>query len=82
MSPTSGTNQPSTTTSVRLGDWRRAESFMIQMAIQSQMAIPISIGIIEPTDTRRNARGCFVAYLGRCGGSVWRRILRKQGYSS
>ena len=43
--PTIGTNQPRTTTSVLFGDWRRAESFMIQIAIQSQMATEIRIGI-------------------------------------
>jgi hypothetical protein len=43
--PTIGTNQPKTTTSVLFGDWRRAESFMIQIAIQSQMATEIRIGI-------------------------------------
>ena len=45
ISPTRGTSQPRTTTSVRLGDWRRAESFMIQIAIQSQMATEIRRGI-------------------------------------
>ena len=45
ISPTIGTNQPKTTTSVLFGDWRRAESFMIQIAIQSQMATEIRIGI-------------------------------------
>ena len=44
MSPTSGTSQPRTTTRVRFGELRRAESFMIQMAIQSQSAIPMSMG--------------------------------------
>jgi hypothetical protein len=45
ISPTIGTSQPRTTTSVRFGDWRRAESFMIQIAIQSQMATEIRRGI-------------------------------------
>src|SRR6478672_7665598 len=40
--PTGQTSHPSTTTSVRFGELRFFESFMIQMATKSQMAIMMS----------------------------------------
>lgn len=77
INPTSGTNQPSTTTRVLFGDWRRAESFMIQIAIQSQMAIEISIGInIIPQAPATIPAACFslssigVAVASSCASKV------------
>jgi hypothetical protein len=66
ISPTSGTNQPSTTTRVRFGDWRRFESFMIQIAIQSQMASPITSGInIIPKQPATSPAACpSVSWVG------------------
>ena len=77
ISPTNGTSQPSTTTRVRFGDWRRAESFMIQIAIQSQRAIEISIGInITPQMPATSPAVCFsvnwtgVAVASSCASSA------------
>src|SRR5436189_5944361 len=72
ISPTIGTNQPRTTTRVLFGDWRRAESFMIQIAIQSQMAIEIRNGIImTPKQPAASPAACAsVSCVGVVAGAA------------